>query len=107
MNTRLILMVLGTALCIGAAVLGWWNLREPARLLELNMSSFRALFGWAFVLFSALLPIVSAACILWAWLGYLQGDRDRALPRLVAAPAVIAILWGLIFLGLHAMRRGY
>lgn len=97
MTARLVLMILGTALLTAGGLWGWRSLSDPQTVLSIELHSFSALFGWLFVLSSAILPIVCAVSILRGWFTYATGPRELAVRRLLTYPLIAAAVTATLF----------
>ncbi|NWG53605.1 MAG: hypothetical protein HXY28_07795 [Hydrogenophilaceae bacterium] len=97
MRARLALMIIGTALLVAGGIWGWRSLSDPQTVLSIELHSFSALFGWLFLLSSALLPIVCAVSILRGWFTYATGPRELAVRRLLTYPLVAAAITAILF----------
>ncbi|MBI1188831.1 MAG: hypothetical protein GC206_16110 [Alphaproteobacteria bacterium] len=97
MSARLVLMIIGTALLAAGGVWGWRFLSDPQTVMSIELHSFSALFGWLFVLSSAILPIVCAVSILRGWFTYVTGPREFAVRRLLTYPLIAAAITAILF----------
>jgi hypothetical protein len=90
-------MLVGTLACLAPLIVAPAVIRTAPLLLNVEFSSLNALFGWASVLATTLLPIVCIVSLLRGWFAWAGGPREEALPRLLLWPALAVLLSATLF----------
>lgn len=97
MNIRLVLMIIGSFVCVALVFVSRESLLQATSLFRTDFSSLNALINYAFVFFTTLLPVVCIVSLVRGWLSWAGEGRARALGRLWMWPLATLALTGILY----------